>query len=252
MNRLEKVREIRTALRSGSASIGSWMQIPDSNIAEIMGRAGYQWVAIDMEHGPVSVSQLPDIFRALELGGTLPLARVASPLPINCRQALDQGAAGVVIPMISSAAQLQAIISECHWPPRGRRGVGFQRANVFGKFFDAYVQEAQESLVVAQIEHIEAVNNLEAIVKVEGLDAIMIGPYDLSASLGITGEFENKKYRDVLTKILEVCAKHKMPCGIHVVQPDTKMLEQRIKEGYTFIAYGVDTVFLNNGASAPK
>ncbi len=252
MNRLEKVRAIRTALRSGSASIGSWMQIPDSNIAEIMGRAGYQWVAIDMEHGPVSVSQLPDIFRALELGGTLPLARVASPLPINCRQALDQGAAGVVIPMISSAPQLQAIISECHWPPRGRRGVGFQRANVFGKFFDAYVQEAQESLVVAQIEHIEAVNNLEAIVKVEGLDAIMIGPYDLSASLGITGEFENKKYKDVLTKILEVCAKHKMPCGIHVVQPDTKMLEQRIKEGYTFIAYGVDTVFLNNGASAPK
>ena len=132
MNRLEKVRAIRTALRSGSASIGSWMQIPESNIAEIMGRAGYQWVAIDMEHGPVAVNQLPDIFRALELGGTLPLARVASPLPINCRQALDQGAAGVVIPMISSASQLQAIISECHWPPRGRRGVGFQRANVFG------------------------------------------------------------------------------------------------------------------------
>jgi 2-dehydro-3-deoxyglucarate aldolase len=154
--------------------------------------------------------------------------------------------------MISSASQLQAIISECHWPPRGRRGVGFQRANVFGKFFDAYVEEAQESLVVAQIEHIDAVNNLEAIVKVEGLDAIMIGPYDLSASLGITGEFENKKYKDVLTKILEVCAKQKMPCGIHVVQPDTKMLEQRIREGYTFIAYGVDTVFLNNGASAPK
>lgn len=94
--------------------------------------------------------------------------------------------------MISSAAQLQAIISECHWPPRGRRGVGFQRANVFGKFFDAYVQEAQESLIIAQIEHIDAVNNLESIIAVEGLDAIMVGPYDLSASLGITGEFENK------------------------------------------------------------
>ena len=104
MNRLERVRTIRKALNGGSAVVGSWMQLPDSNIAEIMGRAGYQWVAIDMEHGPVSVSQLPDIFRALELGGTLPLARVASPLPINCRQALDQGAGGVVIPMISSAS----------------------------------------------------------------------------------------------------------------------------------------------------
>jgi 2-dehydro-3-deoxyglucarate aldolase len=228
------------------------MQIPDSNIAEIMGRAGYQWVAIDMEHGPVSVSQLPDIFRALELGGTLPLARVASPLPINCRQALDQGAAGVVIPMISSASQLESIISECHWPPRGRRGVGFQRANVFGKFFDKYLEESQEALVVAQIEHVDAVNNLESIVAVNGLDAIMVGPYDLSASLGITGEFENKKYLETLSRILAVCAKHKMPCGMHVVQPDTKMLEQRIREGYTFIAYGVDTVFLNLGATAPQ
>jgi 2-dehydro-3-deoxyglucarate aldolase len=228
------------------------MQIPDSNIAEIMGRAGYQWVAIDMEHGPVSVSQLPDIFRALELGGTLPLARVASPLPINCRQALDQGAAGVVIPMISSASQLESIISECHWPPRGRRGVGFQRANVFGKFFDEYLEESQEALVVAQIEHVDAVNNLESIVAVNGLDAIMVGPYDLSASLGITGDFENKKYLETLSRILAVCAKHKMPCGMHVVQPDTKMLEQRIREGYTFIAYGVDTVFLNLGATAPQ
>ncbi len=252
MNRLEKVRTIRTALQSGSPVIGSWMQIPDSNIAEIMGRAGYQWVAIDMEHGPVAVNQLPDIFRALELGGTLPLARVASPLPINCRQALDQGAAGVVVPMISSAAQLQAIVTECHWPPRGRRGVGFQRANVFGKFFDSYTQEAQESLVVAQIEHIDAVNDLESILKVKGLDAIMVGPYDLSASLGMTGDFENKKYKDVLSKILEVCAKQKVSCGIHVVQPDAKMLKQRISEGYTFIAYGVDTVFLNHSATAPK
>ena len=154
--------------------------------------------------------------------------------------------------MISSAAQLQAIINECHWPPRGRRGVGFQRANVFGKFFDAYVQEAQESLIIAQIEHIDAVNNLESIIAVEGLDAIMVGPYDLSASLGITGEFENKKYLEMLSKILSMCAKHKMPCGIHVVQPDPKMLEQRISEGYTFIAYGVDTVFLNHGAALPK
>ena len=252
MNRLERVRTIRKSLGSGSAVVGSWMQIPDSNIAEIMGRAGYQWVAIDMEHGPVSVSQLPDIFRALELGGTLPLARVASPLPINCRQALDQGAAGVVIPMISSASQLESIISECHWPPRGRRGVGFQRANVFGKFFDAYLKESQEALVVAQIEHVDAVNNLESIVAVNGLDAIMVGPYDLSASLGITGDFENKKYLETLSRILAVCAKHKMPCGMHVVQPDTKMLEQRIREGYTFIAYGVDTVFLNLGATAPQ
>ncbi|MFM7828861.1 MAG: HpcH/HpaI aldolase family protein [Actinomycetota bacterium] len=252
MNRLEKVRAIRSKLQSGKPTIGSWMQLADSNVAEIMGRAGYEWVAIDMEHGPVSVGQLPDIFRALELGGTLPMARVASPTVINCRQALDQGTAGVVVPMISTAGQIQAIIEECHWPPRGRRGVGFQRANVFGRYFDDYMLESQESLVVAQIEHIDAVDNLDSILKVEGLDAVMVGPYDLSASMGVTGDFDHKKFKDALAKMLERCAKHKVPCGIHVVQPEPKMIDQRVREGYTFIAYGVDTVFLNHSVSAPK
>ena len=106
VNKLKKVKEIRQKLINGGNSIGSWMQIPHASIAEIMGQSGYDWIALDMEHGAVSVHQLPDIFRALELGNTLPLVRVAEGNPKDCKQALDAGAGGIIIPMVESAEQL--------------------------------------------------------------------------------------------------------------------------------------------------
>ena len=125
MNRLLATGGIRGRLRGGGHSIGSWMQIPHASVAEIMGQAGYDWVAVDMEHGAVSASQLPDLFRALELGGTLPLARLAQGHPKDCKQALDAGAGGVSVPMVESAQQLKEVRDACRWPPAGTRGVGF-------------------------------------------------------------------------------------------------------------------------------
>src|SRR5579872_141578 len=106
MNRLAAIQAIRTKLRGGGTTIGGWMQIPHASVAEIMGHAGYDWVALDLEHGAIAVHQLPDLCRALELGGTLPLARLAQASPRDCKQALDAGAGGVILPMIESAAQL--------------------------------------------------------------------------------------------------------------------------------------------------
>ncbi|MDP7197467.1 MAG: aldolase/citrate lyase family protein, partial [SAR202 cluster bacterium] len=140
----------------------------------------------------------------------------------------------------------------CCWPPAGKRGVGFSRANLFGKHFDEYKKEALEPLLVAQIEHIKAVNNLENILKVEGLDAIMVGPYDLSASMNITGEFDNRDFISIMGKILKQCKKYNIPCGDHIVQPDPKLLEKRIKQGYQFIAYSTDGIFLYSSSVAPK
>jgi 2-dehydro-3-deoxyglucarate aldolase len=244
MNRLTALQDIRARLRTGGHSIGSWMQIPHSSIAEIMGQAGYDWVAVDMEHGAVAVDQLPDLFRALELGKTLPLARIAQGHPKDCKQALDAGAGGIIVPMIESAAQLIAVRDACRWPPAGTRGVGFSRANLFGKHFEAYREEAQAPLLVAMIEHIRAVDNLDAILKVEGLDAIMIGPYDLSASMGMTAEFERCAFRDVLETIRLSCERNRIRSGLHVVQPSREELYQRIAEGYGFLAYSIDAVFL--------
>jgi 2-dehydro-3-deoxyglucarate aldolase len=227
------------------------MQLADTNVAEILARSGYEWIALDLEHGHFSPHQIPDLFRAIELGGALPLARVASPTVINCRQALDAGAAGVVIPMITSSEQLRPLVQGCHWPPEGTRGVGFCRANGFGARFEEYKKEAKSALVIAQIEHVDALGNLDAILQVDGLDALMIGPYDLSASLGRTGNLDHPDVAGAIKAIHDACAKAKKPVGTHVVEPNPSLLRQRIDDGFRFIAYGVDTVFLRSAATMP-
>jgi 2-dehydro-3-deoxyglucarate aldolase len=252
MNRLEKIRTIRAALANKQASVGSWMQIPHSSIAEIIGQAGYDWVAVDMEHGAIDASQLPDLFRALELGGTLPLVRLAQGHTKDCKQALDAGAGGVIVPMIETAEQLIAVRDACRWPPAGTRGVGFSRANLFGGHFETYRLEAQAPLLVAMIEHVRAVDNLESILAVDGLDAILIGPYDLSASMGLTAKFDQPAFCEAMEKIRALSDRSNVPCGIHVVDPDPDALRQRFIQGYRFMAYSIDSVFLRAAASLPK
>jgi 2-dehydro-3-deoxyglucarate aldolase len=225
------------------------MQIPHPSVAEIMGQAGYDWVAVDLEHGAVAIHQLPDLFRALELGNTLPLARIAHGQPKDCKQALDAGAGGIIVPMIESAAQLIAVRDACRWPPAGTRGVGFSRANLFGKHFEAYREEAQAPLLVAMIEHHRAVAELEAILAVEGLDAILIGPYDLSASMGLTAQFDHPDFCATMEKIRTLAAAKAIPAGVHVVAPSPEQLQQRLGEGYRFIAYSIDAAMLSSVVS---
>ena len=146
MNRFNNIQNIRQKLQTGMCSIGTWQQIPHASISEILGQAGYDWVAVDMEHGSVNVNQLPDLFRAIDLGDTLPLARIAESKSKDCKQALDAGAGGVIVPMIESVEQLEIVLEACCWPPTGKRGVGFSRANFFRKNFTQYVEEAQMPL----------------------------------------------------------------------------------------------------------
>ena len=251
MNRLKKTLEIRNKLKKNTPSIGSWIQVPNGSIAEIMGQMGYDWVAVDCEHGSIGSHQLPDLFRALELGGTLPLVRLAEGCEKDCKQALDAGAGGVIVPNIKTAKQLDSIKKFCDWPPAGKRGVGFSRANLFGKNFQEYNEEAQSPLLIAMIENIEAVKELESILKVDGIDAILIGPYDLSASLNETGNFDSEVFKSTVNEIKSICKNNLVPFGIHVVNPDIELLTTRIKEGYQFIAYSIDSVLLINSAKNP-
>lgn len=251
MNRIKKINEIRRKMSSKKPTIGSWIQIPHASVAEIMGQSGYDWVAVDMEHGAISSHQLPDLFRALELGGTLPLARIAQDTAKDCKCALDAGAGGVIVPMIESAEQLTNIRDMCRWPPAGRRGGGFSRANMFGKYFDDYIEEAQAPLLIAMIENIRAVENLEDILQVKGLDAILIGPYDLSASISLTAKLKSEKFLKIMKKIKKISDQYDIPCGIHVVTPDDRLLKQYIDDGYRFIAYSIDSVFMHSSARFP-
>ena len=251
MSRFNHIKKIRQNLNDNKPSIGTWIQIPNTSIAEILGHSGYDWVVVDIEHGSIGVHQLPDLFRSVELGGSLPLVRIAEGRTKDCKQALDAGAGGVIVPMIKNATQLKTAGDQCRWPPAGKRGVGFSRANLFGKYFDDYVEEAQSPLLVAQIEHIRAVENLEEILQVEGLDAIMVGPYDLSASLKLTAQFGHEDFQNAMNQIISLCNKYKVPCGDHVVEPDLEKLKMRINEGYRFIAYGTDAVFLYTSSINP-
>lgn len=252
MNKLEKISSIRQTLKSGKATIGSWIQLPDPSTAEIMGNAGYDWIAVDMEHGSISVESLPNIFRALELGGTLPIVRLAAGTIKDCKKALDAGACGVIIPMVESSKQLEEARNASCWPPSGTRGVGFSRANLFGKNFESYRELAQQPLFLAMIENYKAIDDLDQILAVKGLDAVLIGPYDLSSSMGITAEFENPKFLDALNKIHTLCKRYKIPMGMHIVLSDLELLNKKFKEGYQFIAYGIDGVFLNAACTRPN
>jgi len=247
--KLKKIKSIREKLQKKEVAIGTWQQIPHASISEILGQAGYDWVAVDMEHGSISVDQLPDLFRGIELGGTLPLARIIASKPKYCKQALDAGAGGIIAPMIERADQLKVIRDACCWPPTGTRGVGFSRANLFGKYFEEYNEEAQAPLIIAQIEHINSVNNLQEILQEKALDAIIVGPYDLSASMGLTAKFEHEDFIVVMNEIINQCKKYNVPCGDHVVQSDPKLLQKRINQGYRFIAYGTDGIFLSVASS---
>lgn len=228
------------------------MQIPSPDVAELLASGGFDWVTIDLEHGAIARHQLPDLFRAIELHGAVPLARVALPDGSLCQQALDSGAAGVVIPRVESASQLTEIVAGCMWPPSGKRGVGFSRANLFGRMFEDYKTEAQQPLIVAQIESKNAVTSIASLLAVRGLDAVMIGPYDLSASLGVPGQVDHPDVRACVSEVLKACRKAGVPSGMHVVTPDPKRLEEEIAAGHRFLAYGVDAVFVSHTAQNPR
>ena len=228
------------------------MQIPSPDVAELLASGGFDWVTIDLEHGAIARHQLPDLFRAIELHGAVPLARVALPDGSLCQQALDSGAVGVVIPRVESASQLTEIVAGCMWPPSGKRGVGFSRANLFGRMFEDYKTEAQQPLIVAQIESKNAVASIASLLAVRGLDAVMIGPYDLSASLGVPGQVDHPDVRACVSEVLKACRKAGVPSGMHVVTPDPKRLEEEIAAGHRFLAYGVDAVFVSHTAQNPR
>ena len=252
MNRLMAITDIRKKLNNGGVSVGSWMQIPHSSIAEIMGQSNYDWVAVDMEHGAISVHQLPDLFRALELGNTLPLVRLAHGHSKDCKQALDAGAGGVIVPMIKNADQLRKVRDATRWPPSGNRGVAFSRANLFGKNFNEYIKEAKQPLLIAMIEHIDAINELDDILKVDGLDAILIGPYDLSTSMNLTAQFDHPEFAKAIRDIKSKSESANIPCGIHVVSPSVDDLKEKIDDNYRFIAYSIDSVILTNFLRKPE
>ena len=244
---------IKDKLSRGGVSIGSWMSMAHVSIAEILASAGYDWVVIETEHTAIDVSEVLRLIIAIEGRGSIPLVRLAWNDPIQCKAVLDSGAAGVIVPMVNSRADAEAAVQAAKYPPLGRRGVGLARAQAYGQGFDEYVRHAnQDSLLVVQIEHIEAVDNIEEIVGVPGIDATFIGPYDLSMSTGLPGQLSHPEVIAARNRVLKATLDRGLVAGIHLVHPDQAAagIAEYIASGYRFIALGTDILFLGDACRA--
>ena len=226
-------------------TIGSWTSFGFAPIGEMMARAGFDWLVIDMEHTGIGTAQQFQLIQVIELSGCIPLVRVGANDPLLIKRALDAGAHGIVVPMVNTPEDAEEAVSAAHYPPKGSRGAGLSRAQDYGLDFSGYKSRAdRNTVVIAQIEHIRAVENLEAIMDVDGIDAFIVGPYDLSGSLGRPGCWDDAAVESALAEVERIMRSGEKPGGFHVVHSNHEELRRRIDSGYRFLAYGDDMVFL--------
>lgn len=226
-------------------TIGSWLTIPSPTVAEIMARAGFDWLVVDMEHSAIGLNQAQELIRVIHLCKLPALVRVGENNPNLIKRVMDAGASGVIVPMVNNVADARQAVASVKYAPKGKRGVGLARAQGYGPAFEAYWQwVVSESAVIVQIEHIKAVENLQAILSVEGVNGFIVGPYDLSSSLGVPGQFEHPRVQSALQQVCSVIDQGFKPAGFHVVQPDPEDAANKLQAGYSFLAFGVDFLYL--------
>lgn len=244
MDKLSALSILRANLCSGIPQTGAWLQIPSSATAEIIASQHYNWIAVDLEHGSFSLPLLTDIFRAIELHSVLPFARAQSHEYYHLQHILEAGASGIIVPNVQNISQLTTIYSSINWPQAGSRGVGFSRANLYGLRFEHSKQLNQKIFLSIMIESVDALSNLPQMFESGLADSVLIGPYDLSASMGIVGQFDHPEFLAAISLIRSTATDFRIPCGFHVVQPKPDLLKQKIADGFLFNAYGTDAQFL--------
>jgi 2-dehydro-3-deoxyglucarate aldolase len=239
-------------LQRDEAVIGSWINSGSPIVAELMAATGFDFLTVDVEHSAVDLPQVQQIFQAIRSGkpDCAALVRLPGCDYAGTKRYLDAGAEGVIAPLINTAKQARELVSAVKYPPLGNRGVGFCRDNQYGMNLQARVAKGnEEKLVAVQIEHVEGVRNIDDIFAVPGIDVAFIGPYDLSASMGITAQFDHPRMLEAKQEVLLACRKHGIVPGIHVVQPDVDEVVARFSEGYRLIAYSLDITMLLNACA---
>ena len=234
-------------------SVGTWLSLYSEAIAEILVNAGYEWVTIDLEHSAITIDQAEKLIRVIDLAGAKPYVRVSSNDKVQIKRVLDAGAKGIIIPMVNSINDVLSAISAIKYPPVGSRGMGLARAQGYGEMLlkNNYIDFLSNDIeLYIQIESKEALNNLDEMFS-QKIDGYMIGPYDLSASMGIPGDFLNTNFIQAEKIILETAKKYNIKRGYHIVEPDLEQLNARKSQGYDFIAFSVDFRMLDMVARTP-
>jgi 4-hydroxy-2-oxoheptanedioate aldolase len=247
-----RVNSVKRALREGKPQIGTWLSLGSLCAARFLARAGFDWLNIDIEHSMVGMETTTAIMGAVADAGCTVLARVPSNRHDHIKRVLDNGAHGVVVPMVNSRAEAEAAVAACLYPPRGNRSVGGnQHALNFDTTASEYYQRANdEILIVLQCEHIDAVHHAEEIFSVPGIDAIFVGPNDLAASMRSAAGTppSPSATQEAMQHILTTCRKFGVAAGVHTFSAQEARC--RIEEGWQFIAINSDLKMLLDGAAA--
>jgi 2-dehydro-3-deoxyglucarate aldolase len=241
-------KDFRARLKRGEKLLGTMVTLPCSATAEILAGFGFDWLFVDGEHGPLEVHDITAILQAVGDRAAC-LVRVPEGREVPIKKVLDLGAHGIIVPQVNTAEQAADVVRFARYAPEGARGVGLARAQGYGQRFGEYLASAnREITVVVQAEHRDAVANIESIVRVPGVDAVLLGPYDLSASLGKMGKVDDPVVIEAIGKVTNVCRAANMPLGFFGVT--AAAVAPYVADGYTLIVAGVDTLFLGSGAKA--
>jgi 2-keto-3-deoxy-L-rhamnonate aldolase RhmA len=238
---------LKEKLKAGKQTLGLFMSIPSPIVTEALSRVGYDWFVFDNEHSPLDVASTQTLMQAMGGTDTVPLVRVPWNDIVHIKKTLDIGAYGLIIPLVNSKEEAKQAVSYCKYPSsKGIRGFGPRRASMLDR---EYVKTADdELLILVQIETQKAVNNVEEILSVEGIDGYYIGPNDLSFSLGILRDFENPKFKKTIDKVVEAGKNAGVFSGIHGAGLDN--VKQRMNEGFQLICVGSDLGFVRRGAQS--
>jgi 2-keto-3-deoxy-L-rhamnonate aldolase RhmA len=236
----------RARLRRRELLLGTMVTLGDVAVAEIMAELGFDWLFIDAEHGPFDTRDLLGILRAVDQK-TSCVVRVSAAEEARIKSVLDLGAAGVIVPMVNTVDQAANVVRWARYAPAGSRGVGLARAHGYGLRFKDYVESANERVaVIVQAEHWHAVDQIEAIVQVEGVDAVQLGPYDLAASMGKMGQVDSPDVVAAIDHVIKTCLAANVPVGWFSVAVDAA--RPYIDRGCTLLTTGVDTTLLAGAA----
>ena len=237
---------LKERLDQSKPSIGAWLTSDAPIMAEAMASMGFHFLVVDMEHGATDVSRAETLFTIAERHGAAPLVRLASADGHLARRLLDLGAQGIIVSTVQDATDFNDFTKYCFYPPSGCRGVGLSRCNAFGDKFETYLSGFRP-VIVPIIETALGVESADFIAALPAVDALFLGPYDLSTDLGFPGDFESAPFREALLQVKSACIRHGKVLGIHQVEPDPGALQSRISDGFGFVAYGTDIVAARTG-----
>lgn len=240
-------RELKRVISDGRPA-GSWLSLPSPEIAELVASLGFDFVVIDTEHAPMTTETVTAMVRGVEAadGSTAPLVRVAWNDPVRIKRVLDTGAAGVMAPQVSTPEEARELVDATRYPPDGVRGVAASRATGYGLSFEEYLRTAGQGITtIAQIETPAAAEHAGEISATEGLDAVLVGPADLSTALGIPLEYDDPTFEQAVTGVLDSVS---TPVG--TLATSDGQIDRWLDLGFDFLVVGKDTGYLADGALA--